>query len=100
MGNAVPRPRAAFEEVAGGCGGHRRPDAADDEDLHHLVDRLTPQQVRRLRLFVHQDAELSTAAADADDGSRLAGLIGSIDGPPDLADRHDGYVRERFSGSA
>jgi hypothetical protein len=32
------------------------------EDMHHLVDRLTPAQVRRLRLLVTQDEELSQVA--------------------------------------
>jgi hypothetical protein len=78
--------------------------AFDHEDLHHLVDRLTPQQVRRLRLLVHEDPELPDAGAlevvSPDDGARLAGLIGAIHGPADLAERHDGYVRDRFSAPA
>jgi hypothetical protein len=36
--------------------------AYDYEDMHHLVDRLTPAQVRRLRLLVTQDEELSRVA--------------------------------------
>ncbi|MBQ0984849.1 hypothetical protein KBZ10_10045 [Streptomyces sp. F63] len=36
--------------------------AFDYEDMHHLVDRLTPHQVRRLRLLVTQDEELAQAA--------------------------------------
>jgi hypothetical protein len=36
--------------------------AYDYEDIHHLVDRLTPLQVRRLRLLVTQDEALSQAA--------------------------------------
>ena len=85
--------------------------AYDSEDLHHLVDRLTPAQVRRLRLLVTQDEELSrvasgmprTATSNEAPPSLLA-LIGAVDGPADLAERHDDYVRERmsrrFSGSA
>ena len=87
--------------------------AYDYEDMHHLVDRLTPAQVRRLRLLVTQDEELSQVAqtlpaADwpeavvVPDG--LMALIGSIDGPADLGERHDDYIqermRERFGDSA
>jgi hypothetical protein len=87
--------------------------AYDYEDMHHLVDRLTPTQVRRLRLLVTQDEELSQVAetlAVADSAQEqpvpagLLALIGSIDGPPDLAERHDNYIhermRERFGDSA
>jgi hypothetical protein len=30
----------------------------------------------------------------------LVALIGSIDGPADLGERHDDYIRERFGDSA
>jgi hypothetical protein len=36
--------------------------AFDYEDMHHLVDLLNPTQVRRLRLLVTQDEELSQVA--------------------------------------
>ncbi|WP_406138881.1 hypothetical protein [Streptomyces sp. NBC_01089] len=77
--------------------------AYDYEDMHHLVDRLTPPQVRRLRLLVTQDAELAQVAESlpithpaeaAPEG--LAALIGSVDGPTDMADRHDDHIRERM----
>ncbi|MFF4487032.1 hypothetical protein ACFY0F_11145 [Streptomyces sp. NPDC001544] len=79
--------------------------AFDYEDMHHLVDRLTPTQVRRLRLLVTQDEELSQVAAEAllprpdeeqpvPDG--LLALIGAVNGPEDLAERHDEYIRERM----
>ncbi|MFD9486677.1 hypothetical protein ACFWBX_22385 [Streptomyces sp. NPDC059991] len=78
--------------------------AFDYEDMHHLVDRLTPTQVRRLRLLVTQDEELSQVvqalpAVDANEESVPAGLlalIGSVNGPEDLAERHDDYIRERM----
>ena len=80
--------------------------AYDYEDMHHLVDRLTPAQVRRLRLLVTQDEELSQVAqalpavvANEDEESVPAGLlalIGSVNGPEDLAERHDDYIRERM----
>jgi hypothetical protein len=78
--------------------------AYDSEDLHHLVDRLTPAQVRRLGLLVSQDAELSQVAsapvpADTSRDAVPAGLlalIGSVDGPADLAEQHDDYIRGRM----
>ena len=82
--------------------------------MHHLVDRLTPTQVRRLRLLVTQDEELSEVAQslpapDVGEGEEsvpagLLALIGSVHGPEDLAERHDDYIhermRERFGDSA
>ncbi len=79
--------------------------AFDYEDMHHLVDLLNPSQVRRLRLLVTQDEELSQVAEAlsqpqtpgaqaASDG--LLALIGSIDGPPDLGERHDYHIRQRM----
>ncbi|KLL12785.1 hypothetical protein FrCorBMG51_03585 [Protofrankia coriariae] len=76
--------------------------------MHHLVDRLTLSQVRRLRLLVTQDEELSRVVEEA--GGRpavetpsedvvpagLLALTGSIRGPADLAERHDDYIRERM----
>jgi hypothetical protein len=78
--------------------------APDYEDMHHLVDRLTLAQVRRLRLLVTEDEELSQVAealpaAEMPEGAVPAGLlalIGSIDGPADLAERHDDYVGDRM----
>jgi hypothetical protein len=73
--------------------------AYDYEDLHHLVDRLTPAQARRLRRLVTQDEVLSrTAAAKTRRGSTagLSALIGSITGPADLAEEHDRHVAHRF----
>ncbi len=79
--------------------------AYDYQDMHHLIDRLTPDQVRRLRLLVSQDEEFSQVAGALpgsgapDDEAPWAGflaLIGSIDGPPDLAERHDDYIRDRM----
>jgi hypothetical protein len=73
--------------------------------MHHLVDRLTPNQVRRLRLLVTQDEELSQVAqtlpAAESPGAEtvpegLLALIGSIDGPADLGERHDDHIRERM----
>ena len=80
-------------------------EAFDYEDMHYLVDRLTPPQVRRLRLLVTQDEELSQAAAAAlpprpDEEQPvpegLLALIGAVNGPEDLAERHDDYIRQRM----
>jgi len=79
--------------------------AYDYEDMHHLVDQLTPTQVRHLRLLVTQDEELSQVAANLSGAEPAAeeavpdgllALIGSIDAPADLAERHDDYIRERM----
>lgn len=74
--------------------------------MHHLVDRLTLTQVRRLRLLVTQDQELSQVAqsllgAEGDEAEEgvpagLLALIGSINGPEDLGEEHDKYIRERM----
>ncbi|MFD4830267.1 hypothetical protein ACFWPV_10495 [Streptomyces uncialis] len=79
--------------------------AFDYEDMHHLVDRLTPTQVRRLRLLVSQDDELAQVAdalpsahqADPEEvPAGLLALIGSVDGPEDLGERHDEHIRARM----
>jgi hypothetical protein len=57
--------------------------AAYDEDLHHLVDRLTPDQ------------GVDTGARRGSLAGVLA-LIGTIDGPEDLAERHDHHIRQRL----
>ncbi|TGA87271.1 hypothetical protein E2651_40690 [Streptomyces sp. MZ04] len=75
--------------------------------MHHLVDRLSPTQVRRLRLIITEDEELSqvdqqvpdAAGGESDEGDLLPAsflaLSGSIDAPADYAERHDDYIRER-----
>lgn len=84
--------------------------AFDYEDMHHLVDLLNPAQVRRLRLLVTQDEELSQVAealsrpGQPEAPDSLLALIGSIEGPEDLGERHDYHVaqrmRERFGDSS
>ena len=81
--------------------------AHDYEHLHHLVDRLSPTQVRRLRLIITEDEELSqvdqevpeVVGGDGDEGDLLPAsflaLSGSIEAPADYAERHDDYIRER-----
>lgn len=77
--------------------------AHDYEELHHLVDRLTPAQARHLRLLVSEDPELSTAAPTHDDSEDrgvhegLQSLTGIWEsGRTDTAERHDDYIRERL----
>jgi hypothetical protein len=78
--------------------------AFDYEDMHRLVDRLTPHQVRRLRLLVTQDEEFASVAGSPVRGTveeqavpeGLLALIGAVDGPEDLAERHDDCIRERM----
>ncbi|WP_280183254.1 hypothetical protein [Nocardia cyriacigeorgica] len=55
--------------------------AHDYEELHHLVDRLTPAQARHLRLVVSEDPELSTAiAAPVDDEEAVPEALTSLVG--------------------
>jgi len=76
--------------------------AHDHEDLQHLLDRLPPVQVRRLRALVESDPELSQYIEPSaepelggDPRQRLLSLIGLIDsGRGDLAERHDEIIRE------
>lgn len=86
--------------------------AHDYEHLHHLVDRLNPAQVRRLRLIITEDEELSRVDKDSSDAppegaedsavgeeglpDDFLALFGSIDAPADYAEQHDAYVRERM----
>jgi hypothetical protein len=77
----------------------------DCEDMHHLVDRLTPTQARRLRLLFTQDVELGQVAEAVPVNDvpavevvpeGLLALIGSIAGPADFAEQHDEHLRERM----
>ncbi|MFI6997331.1 hypothetical protein [Nocardia sp. NPDC050175] len=75
--------------------------AHDYEELHHLVDRLTPAQARHLRLLVSEDPELSTTAPQDDEvrgvSEGLRSLTGIWDsGRTDAAERHDDYIRDRL----
>lgn len=78
--------------------------AADDfDDLHHLVDRLTPRQATRLRVLVAADPELAAASEPetGDHSPRRLSIIGIWDsGHGDLSERHDEIIRERLKRSA
>ena len=72
----------------------------DDEDLHRLLDRLPPAQVRRLRALVEADPELARYASTEPDavppgGGALLGFLGSFEsGRGDLGERHEEIIRE------
>jgi hypothetical protein len=81
--------------------------AHDYDDLHHLVDRLSPRQAERLRVLVTSDPELAPAAQpDAEDADEAAGhnslsVIGMWDsGRGDLSERHDEIIRGRLQRPA
>ncbi|MFC7217239.1 hypothetical protein ACFQLX_03490 [Streptomyces polyrhachis] len=82
--------------------------ARDYEDMRHLLEHLSPPQVRRLRLIISQDEELSQVAdalAEVEPSAQgseevpagLLALIGSVEtGRTDVAENHDDYFRERM----
>lgn len=77
--------------------------ARDYDDLHHLVDRLTPGQAERLRVLVAADPDLAPAASPEGEqaASRRVSIIGIWDsGRGDLSERHDEIIRERLKRSA
>jgi len=81
--------------------------AHDYDDLHHLVDRLSPRQAERLRVLVTSDPELAPAAQpeaeDADEAAehRRLSVIGMWDsGRSDLSERHDEIIRGRLQRPA
>lgn len=78
--------------------------ARDHDELHRLVDLLSPEQLRRLRVPADADPELHDLLADeppANEGfkGRLRALDGIWDGPVDAAERHDELIRERLARS-
>lgn len=79
--------------------------AHDYAELHHLVDRLTPDQARRLRALVDSDPDLASATPPeddtADESQPQLSIVGIWDsGRGDLAERHDEIIRERLKRSA
>jgi hypothetical protein len=71
--------------------------AHDYEDMHHLVDRLPPAGVRRLRLLVQADPELAKFVQpdDAEQARRQLSFIGlGASGRTDVSERHDELLRE------
>ena len=77
--------------------------AHDFDDLHHLVDSLTPRQAARLRVLVASDPELAPAAQPACEPAeeRRPSIIGIWEsGRSDLSERHDEIIRERLKRPA
>lgn len=77
--------------------------ARDYDDLHRLVDRLTPRQADRLRVLVASDPDLAPATEPEGGqvGSPRVSIIGIWDsGRGDLSERHDEIIRERLKRSA
>lgn len=79
--------------------------AHDYEDLHHLLERLSPEQVRRLRGLADADPELHGLLAEPSGSTepvpardRLLALAGIWEnGPADAGERHDELIRERLT---
>jgi hypothetical protein len=59
--------------------------ANDYDDLHHLVDRLTPGQAERLRVLVASDPELSPTAEPEGERAPKRRLSSSVSGSPAAA---------------
>ena len=75
--------------------------AHDYDDLHHLVDRLSPRQAERLRVLVASDPDLAPAPHPEAEGGqsreRHLSVIGIWDsGRGDLSERHDEVIRGRL----
>ncbi|MEV0028589.1 hypothetical protein [Nocardia sp. NPDC050793] len=77
--------------------------AHDYDELHHLVDRLTPAQARHLRLLVSEDPDLPQVSApdDETDAAKTSEVLTSLtgiwaSGRTDSAESHDDYIRERL----
>lgn len=83
-------------------------------DLHRMVDRLDPDQVRALRAVAQQllrtgsgGSPVSGEAQDSERESLLAdepvrdfSFIGLFNGAPDLAERSEEILREEFAKRA
>jgi hypothetical protein len=72
--------------------------AHDYEDLHRLVDRLTPGQARELRNHALRlvDEEQEEPAAEPRSLPRDLSFVGIIHAEPDLAERSEDILRQEF----
>jgi hypothetical protein len=72
--------------------------AHDYEDLHRLVDQLTPTQVQEVRQHALRLVDEEDTVSD--ETGRMPAFAGVIeDGPTDLAERIDEFIAERFNHS-
>ncbi|MBG0813810.1 hypothetical protein [Planomonospora sp. ID82291] len=73
------------------------------EELHHLVDRLSPDQARRLLRLVKTDPELAEIVDEEIDepvGRRRLSIAGiGASGEGDLSERVEDLLAERFNRS-
>lgn len=77
----------------------------DYEDMHHLVDRLPPGQVRRLRTLVESDPELASFSEPSRESDetpkRTLSFIGLMStGVGDLSERVDEVIHEELNRPA
>jgi hypothetical protein len=72
--------------------------AHDYEDLHRLVDQLTPEQARRLRKHALQliSTDDGDAVPEVAEVPRKLSFIGLIHAESDLAERSEDILREEF----
>jgi len=77
--------------------------AHDYDDLHRLVDRLTPGQARALRAVAlvlvesrPDETETLTSAAVSTGRRRRLSFAGIMDAEPDLAERSEDILRAEF----
>jgi hypothetical protein len=69
------------------------------EELHHLVDRLSPHQARRLLRLVETDPELAEELPDPARRRRLSIAGIGASGVGDLSERVEDLLAERFNRS-
>ncbi len=101
QGIRFSRPRRGNRKVVPVTAAH------DYDDLHHLVDRLSPRQAERLRVMVAADPEFASAAqpevpeeGEQEEKRRLS-VVGIWEsGHGDLAERHDEIIRGRLKRPA
>lgn len=73
----------------------------DYEELHHLVDRLTPDQARALRsvalhLVEGHDSPSTKTTPTSEPVRRRLSFAGLMDAEPNLAARSEDILREEF----
>jgi hypothetical protein len=71
--------------------------AHDYEDLHRLIDQMTPDQARVLRKHVLRLVADNEENGDLPGADRTPAFAGILDGPPDLAERVGEFTEERFN---